>query len=239
MRKTRFTLIELLVVIAIIAILASMLLPALQRARSTAKKSSCSGNLRQIAFGHIGYSDDYNDYIAAGIRWPGNIVWPTSLAPYMGKNANGKAFFCPASTEENSKSMKDFVALHETSFKFGDNARLSYGQNVQSVPAADNAEIRKAGSVQAPGQNRARARRQYAESPGRRSRRPLHVHPDSGGSFRRKGVFRNRIRPLGRNQPLFSRRACRLCRAYPDEPGPGEKRPRLLGQARFQLEHLR
>ena len=130
MRKTRFTLIELLVVIAIIAILASMLLPALQRARSTAKKSSCSGNLRQIAFGHIGYSDDYNDYIAAGIRWPGNIVWPTSLAPYMGKNANGKAFFCPASTEENSKSMKDFVALHETSFKFGDNARLSYGQNV-------------------------------------------------------------------------------------------------------------
>ena len=130
MRKTRFTLIELLVVIAIIAILASMLLPALQRARSTAKKSSCSGNLRQIAFGHIGYSDDYNDYIAAGIRWPGNIVWPTSLAPYMGKNANGKSFFCPASTEENSKSMKDFVALHETSFKFGDNARLSYGQNV-------------------------------------------------------------------------------------------------------------
>lgn len=92
MRKTRFTLIELLVVIAIIAILASMLLPALQRARSTAKKSSCSGNLRQIAFGHIGYSDDYNDYIAAGIRWPGNIVWPTSLAPYMGKTPMAKRF---------------------------------------------------------------------------------------------------------------------------------------------------
>ncbi len=57
-----FTLIELLVVIAIIAILAAMLLPALQGARERSRGSSCTGNLRQIAFAAISYGDMFDGW---------------------------------------------------------------------------------------------------------------------------------------------------------------------------------
>ena len=80
-KKQGFTLIELLVVIAIIGILASMLLPTLQKARERARQTRCMVNLKQIYHAMLDYATDYNDYIVP--FWDRrDFTWEELLKPY-------------------------------------------------------------------------------------------------------------------------------------------------------------
>src|ERR1041385_6664837 len=106
--RNAFTLIELLVVVAIIAILASLLLPALARARDKGKAAKCQSNLRQLGLAMMMYDEDYQVY---PIGWPPSDlmnqnpipIWHRQLQPYLGRktDVSGKGvFICPSSIQK-------------------------------------------------------------------------------------------------------------------------------------------
>ena len=124
--KTRFTLIELLIVIAIIAILASMLLPALSKARERAKATQCVGNVKQCTMALQLYADDYKGTLLKAV--PENLVYWTNVLYRQKYIPTGKVFLCP---KQNQK----------TPWKDNPDALYTYGLNRDITQNSDQSHI--------------------------------------------------------------------------------------------------
>ena len=156
--QAHFTLIELLIVIAIIAILAAMLLPALQSARRTAKMAQCTSNCKQFALSNHLYAASFNGFVTP-IAWGDGVnIWTAIIWNQIGGAAempydnytkdkdkwlkpvkSSHLFECPADA--------DTLSLGDSS---SDNPKLSYAINrsaVRNMKSSANAASIPSGPV--------------------------------------------------------------------------------------------
>ena len=144
-----FSLVELLVVIAIIGLLIGLLLPAVQAARSSARRISCCNNMRQMGVGLHGYHGVHKSFPMGSIemralrlpngklRYPGGrqLAWSVFLLPYMEENALyerldlNAAFDAPENAEPAAQIVPTYLcpSVPRTSYLVDGRAACDYG----------------------------------------------------------------------------------------------------------------
>ncbi len=143
--RAAFTLIELLVVIAIIAILAAILFPAFAKARESARRASCSSNMKQLGLALMQYTQEYDERYPAGLPTTiqrKGIGWAGEIYPYV---KSTQVYACPSATNGGtstaagassiSYALNTFIADHSLA-SIDDTARyvmLSETDNKMSV----------------------------------------------------------------------------------------------------------
>lgn len=154
--KSRFTLIELLVVIAIIAILASILMPALSAARERSRAATCVNNMKTVMAAVARYSEDYDGYIYAAYKDHSvftdftydpdakNVCnWSTMLVrkKYIsGGNKVNSPLFCPSSTTTIPDTAADkilkysYAASSATAYPSGSTNYYAHNTRLRHIP---------------------------------------------------------------------------------------------------------